>query len=83
LLLMDQAEHTKVMGALVNRGDPFVATVVKTKASSSGKPGFKAVILGAGGVLRGSMGGLAQSRQSLRRVIGTALNPSSLPNGLS
>jgi xanthine/CO dehydrogenase XdhC/CoxF family maturation factor len=54
---VEQSEHTKVMGALVNRGDPFMATVVKTKASSLGKPGFEAVILGAGGDLRGSMGG--------------------------
>jgi xanthine dehydrogenase accessory factor len=55
---MKQAEYAKVMGALVSRGEPFVvATVVKTKGSSLGKPGFKVVISGAGEVLYGSLGG--------------------------
>jgi xanthine dehydrogenase accessory factor len=55
---MKQAEYARVMGALVNRGEPFVvATVVKVKGSSLGKPGFKVVISGAGEVLYGSLGG--------------------------
>jgi xanthine dehydrogenase accessory factor len=55
---MKQAEYARVMGALVNRGEPFVvATVVKIKGSSLGKPGFKVVISAAGEVLYGSLGG--------------------------
>jgi len=56
---MKQAEFAKMMDTLASRGTPFaVATVVKTKGSSLGKPGFKVIISGAGEVVYGSLGGV-------------------------
>jgi xanthine dehydrogenase accessory factor len=56
---MAQAEFAKTMDSLLNKAEPFVvATVVKTEGSSLGKPGFKAIISGAGELLYGSLGGV-------------------------
>jgi xanthine dehydrogenase accessory factor len=56
---MKQAEFARMMDTLASRGAPFaVATVVKIEGSSLGKPGFKAIISGAGEVLYGTLGGV-------------------------
>jgi xanthine dehydrogenase accessory factor len=56
---MEQAGFAKAMQALIDKGEPFVvATVVKTEGSSLGKPGFKAIVSGAGEVVYGNLGGV-------------------------
>ncbi len=56
---MKQKEFAEVIESLTSTGEPFaVATVVKTEGSSLGKPGFKAVVSGAGEILYGTLGGV-------------------------
>lgn len=55
---MKRQEYAEVVDMLIKQGEPFVvATVVRTKGSSLGKPGFKAILSAGGEVLHGTLGG--------------------------
>ncbi|MCL4355009.1 MAG: XdhC family protein [Nitrososphaerota archaeon] len=59
---MSQSELAKTMGALAEKGEPFVvATVVKAEGGSMGGPGSKAIVSGTGKVVCGGLGGFPES----------------------
>lgn len=54
---MNNWEFPQIINDLVKKGQPFVvATVVRTKGSSLGKPGFKEIISESGEVIYGTLG---------------------------
>ena len=56
---MKQRDFTHFVDQLAERGEPFVvATVVRIRGSSLGKPGFKAVISREGRIVFGTIGGV-------------------------
>ncbi len=56
---MKQRDFTHFVDRLAEKGEPFVvATVVRIRGSSLGKPGFKAVISREGRIVFGTIGGV-------------------------
>lgn len=56
---MKQRDFTRFVDQLAQRGEPFVvATVVRIRGSSLGKPGFKAVVSREGRIIFGTIGGV-------------------------
>ncbi len=56
---MKQRDFTHFVDQLAEKGEPFVvATVVRIRGSSLGKPGFKAVISREGRIVFGTIGGV-------------------------
>lgn len=56
---MKQRDFTRFVDQLAQRGEPFVvATVVRIRGSSLGKPGFKAVVSRDGRIVFGTIGGV-------------------------
>jgi xanthine dehydrogenase accessory factor len=59
LLELKQRDFTRFVDQLAQRGEPFVvATVVRIRGSSLGKPGFKAVVSREGRIIFGTIGGV-------------------------
>jgi len=71
---MKQHDFTHFVDQLAERGEPFaVATVVRIRGSSLGKPGFKAVVSRDGRIVFGTIGGVcpesavaAMSQEAIR-----------------
>src|SRR5271169_7258765 len=56
---LKQRDFTRFVDQLAGRGEPFVvATVVRIRGSSLGKPGFKAVVSREGRIVFGTIGGV-------------------------
>jgi xanthine dehydrogenase accessory factor len=57
--IMNPAQFARTISEIAARREPFaVASVVRTEGSTLGKPGFKAVVVGEGRIVFGSLGGV-------------------------